>query len=99
MLVYDDLQPAEKIKIYDKGVSLANDESNIYEMKVGYRIGDMWAPRFDSTEALKKLVYHFIECINANEVPITDSHSGLSIVRIMEAASQSLLKNGAPQEC
>src|ERR1700722_10598578 len=63
MVVYDDLEPSEKVKIYDKGVSFTDDPRQIYEMRVGYRTGDMWAPKLDETEALRVAVEHFADCI------------------------------------
>jgi predicted dehydrogenase len=63
MITYDDLQPSEKIKVYDKGVSFTDDPEQIYQMRVGYRTGDMWAPRLDGTEALRVAGEHFVDCI------------------------------------
>lgn len=94
MIVYDDLEPSEKIKIYDKGVSVDPHPEAVYELLVSYRSGDMWAPRFDSTEALKTEAAHFIECVEHGTQPETCGQSGLRIVRILEAAERSLQARG-----
>jgi predicted dehydrogenase len=96
MIVFDDLDPAEKIKIYDKGIVFAKaDRELIYQNIIQYRIGDMYAPRIDQTEALKVLVDHLVDCIKKKKKPITDGESGLRVVRILEAADKSLKKGGA----
>lgn len=95
MIVFDDLDPAEKIKIYDKGVQFAKgDRESLYQNIIQYRIGDMYAPRIDQTEALKVLVDHVADCIMNGNKPITDGESGLRVVRILEAADKSLKKGG-----
>ncbi len=96
MIVFDDLDPAEKIKIYDKGIVFAKaDRELIYQNIIQYRIGDMYAPKIDQTEALKVLVDHLVDCIKKKKKPITDGESGLRVVRILEAADKSLRKGGA----
>ena len=94
MIVYDDLEPTEKIKIYDKGVTLETNPASIHEMKVGYRTGDMWAPKLDGSEALRLLARHFMDCIAEGKTPITSAESGCRVVRIMEAATESMAKRG-----
>ena len=94
MIVYDDLEQTEKIKIYDKGLTFANDEKNIYEMRVGYRNGDMWSPKLDGAEALGLMAKHFVHCVATGEKPITSADSGLRIVRILEAATKSMNQFG-----
>lgn len=94
MIVYDDLEPSEKIKIYDKGITLSNNSESMYKMLVGYRTGDMWSPKLDMTEALHTEGLHFINCIQQGERPITDGQAGLRVVRILEAATQSMKKQG-----
>jgi len=96
MIVYDDLEPSEKVRIYDKGVSLSPHVEAAYERLVSYRLGDMWAPRLDTTEALRTEALHFIACIDEHKLPDTDGQSGLKIVRILEAAEQSLRGRGRP---
>lgn len=90
MITYDDLEPTEKIKIYDKGVSFTDDPEKIQEMRVGYRTGDMWAPKLDETEALRLEGAHFVDCIVNNKVPKTDGQLGLRVVELIEATSQSM---------
>ncbi|MBW4619763.1 MAG: Gfo/Idh/MocA family oxidoreductase [Cyanosarcina radialis HA8281-LM2] len=96
MIVYDDLEPSEKIKVYDKGITLngnANSE-NMYQMSIGYRAGDMWAPYLEVTEALRAEGAHFVDCIRTGDRPITDGHAGLRVLRILEAATESMKQHG-----
>jgi predicted dehydrogenase len=94
MIVYDDLNPSEKIKIYDKGVSFTDDPDKIYEMRVGYRTGDMLAPKIDTTEALRLEGEHFVECIERGKTPTTDARAGLRVVELVEAATSSMRGRG-----
>jgi predicted dehydrogenase len=94
MILYDDLEPSEKVKIYDKGVLVSQSPEDVYEMLVSYRSGDMWAPRLDTTEALHTEALHFIDCVKNNKQPITDGQAGLRLVRIVEAAEKSLRLRG-----
>jgi len=94
MIVYDDLEPSEKVKVYDKGITVNNDAESVYQMLISYRTGDMWAPQLDRTEALRTEVLHFINCIEHGECPITDGEAGLQVVRILEAATQSMAERG-----
>jgi predicted dehydrogenase len=98
MIVYDDLEPSEKIKVYDKGITLNNGPEGVYQMLVGYRTGDMWAPQLSTTEALRVEAAHFVECIVGAKPPQTDGHMGLQVVRVLEAATKSLHKRGQPIE-
>jgi predicted dehydrogenase len=94
MIVYDDLEPSEKVKVYDKGITINANSESMYQMLIGYRTGDMWAPHLDITEALRVEGLHFIRCIEQGEHPITDGKAGLDVVRILEAATQSMQKQG-----
>ena len=94
MIVYDDLEPTEKVKVYNKGLTENNHSSNLYDMRVGYRLGDIWAPHLDLTEGLYKMLEHFRYCINLNKKPMTSALSGLKVVKIMEAATRSMDNNG-----
>jgi predicted dehydrogenase len=96
MIVYDDLDPSERIKVYDKGIVLNQNPESIYRMLISYRTGDMWAPQLDITEALQVEALHFLRCIEQGEKPITDGKAGLRVVRILEAATQSMLEWGRP---
>src|SRR5437764_10651926 len=89
MLVWNDLEPAEKIKVYDKGVE-AGTRQGVYDLLMSYRSGDMWAPRVDQTEALELETRYFLECVASQTTPINDGHAGLRVVRMLEAADQSL---------
>ncbi|MEC4749600.1 Gfo/Idh/MocA family oxidoreductase [Methylomicrobium sp. Wu6] len=98
MITYDDLEPSEKVRIYDKGVSFTDDPQQIYEMRVGYRSGDMWAPRLDGTEALLVEGKHFVECIENGTAPSTNGHLGLRVVELIEAATRSMNERGRSVE-
>jgi len=94
MILYDDLEPSEKVKIYDKGITVSQSPEAVYEMLVSYRSGDMWAPRLDATEALQTEAQHFIDCIENDKEPETNGEAGLRLVKIVEAAEQSLRARG-----
>jgi predicted dehydrogenase len=96
MIVYDDIEPSEKIKIYDKGVSLSGGAEGVYQMLVSYRSGDMWAPHLATTEALKTEASHFIDCITNGKKPQSDGEMGLRVVKILEAADKSMANRGQP---
>ncbi len=98
MIEWDDMQLSEKLRIYDKGITMTSGAEGIYQLKVGYRSGDMHAPHLPNVEALQVESRHFIDCINSGRRPITDGHAGLRVVKILEAASQSVLKHGQPIE-
>jgi predicted dehydrogenase len=94
MVVYDDLESTDNVKVYDRGIDVAHDPESVYQVLTGYRTGDMWAPRLDRTEALKVEMAHFLRCIRGAETPITDGEAGLRVVRILEAASRSMEARG-----
>lgn len=94
MITYDDLEPSEKIKVYDKGISFTDDPKQIQEMRVGYRTGDMWAPKLEAAEALRIACEHFIECIEKRQRPQTDGELGLRVVELIEAATSSMRGRG-----
>ncbi len=96
MIVYDDLEPSEKVKVYDKGITVAGDPQGARETMIGYRTGDMWAPQVSLTEGLRVEAQHFLECIIHGRQPLTDGHCGLRVVRILEAAARSLAEKGQP---
>jgi predicted dehydrogenase len=93
MLVWNDLEADEKIKVYDKGVKRANGDG-AYDLRVSYRAGDMWAPRVEQVEALKLETQYFVDCILNNQTPFNDGRTGLRVVRMLEAANKSLSKRG-----
>jgi predicted dehydrogenase len=94
MLLWNDLEADEKIKIYDKGVDM-NSREGVYELLVSYRSGDMWAPHLEQAEALKHELSYFINCIADGSTPINDGMAGLRIVRMLEASTKSLKDRGA----
>lgn len=94
MITYDDLETSEKVKVYDKGISFTDDPQQIQEMRVGYRTGDMWAPKVPVTEALRVESEHFVDCIVNGKVPETDGKLGLRIVELIEAATSSMRGKG-----
>ncbi|HEY3975008.1 MAG TPA: Gfo/Idh/MocA family oxidoreductase [Candidatus Sulfotelmatobacter sp.] len=98
MIVYDDIEQSEKIKVYDKGITLNNhqNQEKMYQLMVGYRTGDMLAPQIDGTEALRCEIDHFLRCIERQEEPITGGAAGLRVVEILQAASQSMEQHGRP---
>ncbi len=93
MIVYNDMDASEKIKVYDRGVELTEPEAapeKIYQLRVGYRAGDMFAPKVAPTEALSLETKHFVECVEHGARPLTDGEAGLRVVRILEAATESM---------
>jgi len=94
MLMWNDLASDEKIKIYDRGVEL-NTREGVYDLLVSYRSGDMWSPQIESTEALKLELEYFNRCILDDATPFNDGHAGLRIVKVLQAAEQSLRGRGA----
>jgi len=94
MLVWNDLEADEKIKIYDKGVSMSTSPSNLHQLLVSYRSGDMWAPQVEQIEALRAETGYFLKCIRENKTPFNDGLNGLSVVRLLEAAEKSVSKRG-----
>jgi len=94
MILYDDLDPSDKLKVYDKGITVTPGPEAVYKMLVSYRSGDMWAPRLDNTEALQTEALHFIDCVNHSRPPETDGPAGLRMVKMIEAAERSLRDRG-----
>ena len=95
MILYDDIEPTEKVRVYDKGVDtnrVGNREAD-YQTLVSYRTGDVWAPKLDATEALRYVVAEFLDSIREARPPLTDGAAGLRVVRLLEAAQKSI-KNG-----
>ena len=93
MLMWNDLDADEKIKVYDKGVSMSNP-GGLHDLLVSYRSGDMWAPQVEQVEALRAETAYFLECIEENKIPFNDGVAGLRIVRILEAADKSVRTRG-----
>ena len=93
MLVWNDLEADEKLKVYDKGVQMTSGDA-VHQLLVSYRTGDMWAPKIEQVEALKAEAAYFIDCILNDKTPFNDGHAGLHVVRMLEAADQSLQQKG-----
>ena len=93
MLVWNDLEADEKIKIYDKGVQITSGQG-VYDLLVSYRSGDVWAPKVEQTEALKVELDYFVDCIRNDRTPLNDGEAGLRVVKLLEAADQSLKERG-----
>jgi predicted dehydrogenase len=102
MIVYDDLEPSEKIKVYDRGITLdpmaplAGERKK--QIRIGYRTGDMFAPHLDITEALGSELAEFVACVEHGTRPTADGAAGLRVVRILEAATRSMAKDGSVVE-
>jgi predicted dehydrogenase len=94
MLVYDDVEPAEKIKIYDKRVEFPPHYDTFAEFHYSYHYGDMYAPHLQHVEPLKVECGHFVDCIETGSQPETSGQDGLEVVQILEAASRSLQAGG-----
>ena len=98
MIVYDDLEPSEKIKVYDKGITMNPEVPEGYEPRIDYRTGDMWAPHLEQKEALRTGVEHFVACVDGGLRPISGADEGLHVVQVLEAANASLRLMGQPVE-
>jgi predicted dehydrogenase len=98
MIVYDDLEPSEKVKVYDRGVNLSATAEEVNKIRVSYRVGDMWAPHLSVKEALLTEVEHFISCIASGATPMTSGANGLRVVEMLESAALSLSRRGHPVE-
>ncbi|HZI49536.1 MAG TPA: Gfo/Idh/MocA family oxidoreductase [Pyrinomonadaceae bacterium] len=96
MILYDDIEPTEKVRVYDKGVTTNRntDREANYQTLISYRTGDVWAPKLDATEALHYVVAEFIDSIRGRRHPMTDGESGLRVVRLLEAAQTSIKCGG-----
>ena len=95
MIVYDDLESSEKVKVYDRGVD--RQPASFGEFQMTYRSGDILSPRLDTTEPLRLECAEFLECIQLGREPETGARSAVDVVRVLYAAEQSLRRGGAPQ--
>jgi len=106
MIVYDDIEPVEKVRVYDSGVTPSSppdgaseeEREAAYRTLVSYRTGDVWAPKLDMTEALQRVCEEFLSSIRDGRAPLTDGRSGLRVVRLLEAAQESIKRDGLPVE-
>ncbi len=93
MILYDDMETSEKVKVYDRGIDVVTPEG-VRDARVAYRLGDMWAPRLDTSEALRLVAAEFVDCIGTGRAPLTDAISGLNVVKILEASEMSIKHRG-----
>ena len=93
MVVYNDMEPTEKIKIYDSGYSFKS-KNEINKILVDYRMGDINVPKINITEALSLMASDFINSIKNKTKPVSNSEMGLEVVKILDAAEQSIKNNG-----
>jgi predicted dehydrogenase len=98
LLLWDDLEPSEKIKVYHRGPLVADDAAGLNQAMIDYRIGDMWSPHLSPAEPLLTEAAHFVDCISQGTAPITDGQFGLRIVELIEAATLSMQQRGRPVE-
>ena len=98
MILYDDTEPSEKIKVYDKGVELNLGKEEVYHLMIQYRVGEMYSPKVEDREALALETQHFADCILRGEYPLTGGRAGLEVVKVLVAAEISLKQQGAPVE-
>ena len=94
MLVWNDIEADEKVKVYDRGVNVSSREG-VYNLLINYRSGDMWSPRIEQAEALTRELAYFVDCIANDKTPINDGKAGLRVVKMLEAASDSLRQRGS----
>jgi predicted dehydrogenase len=93
MVVWNDVEADEKVKVYDKGVNITARQG-VYDLLISYRSGDMWAPRVEQTEALRAECQYFIDCVKDGKEPFNDGHAGLKVVKMLEAADESIKGKG-----
>ena len=98
MIAYDELHPSEKLRIYDRGISLADSTGEALERRVGYRLGDMTSPLLPSREALANEAEHFLDCIEAGADPISGGTAGLRLIELLEHGTTSMRQQGRPVE-
>ena len=96
MIVYDDILAVDKVKVYDKGITVNDSMESAHRLRIGYRAGDMWAPHLSTKEALQIEAEHFIACVCNGRTPISNGVTGLQVVEILEAASYSIGAQGNP---
>ena len=94
MVVYDDLEPTDKVRVYDKGIVINGSPEKRYQTLIGYRTGDVLIPKIDATEALQRVAQEFLSSITENRAPITDGVAGYRVVCLLEAAQKSLESGG-----
>jgi predicted dehydrogenase len=96
MIAYDDVEAGDKLKLYDKGITISNPAESAHQLRIGYRAGDMWVPHLPAKEALLTEAEHFISCIRSSTSPISNGMTGVHVVEILEAATSSIAAQGKP---
>jgi predicted dehydrogenase len=96
MLIYDDMEASEKLKVYDKGFTVSSSPESEYQLMINYRSGDMHAPQLDAREALATEVENVVRAVQGKEPLLVDARAGWRVVRILEAAQQSIAAGGGP---
>jgi predicted dehydrogenase len=99
MLVWNDLEADEKVRVYDKGVERSNGNGSSNDLRVSYRAGDLWVPRIEHVEALAVEAQYFVDCVRNQRKPINDGLAGLRVVEMLEAVDQSLANMGQVMYC
>ena len=94
MIVWDDNEPSEKVRIYDKGIEVIQSADEVYNMLIQYRTGDMYCPKINSSEALGVEMDHIVDCLEKNEKAVADGKAGWMVVKILEAAQESIKNRG-----
>jgi len=94
MIIYDDVELVEKIRVYDKGIVVSRNSAELHKMLISYRIGDMYAPKLEQAEGLQVAVRHFLDCIRSGREPVTGGEAALRVIRVLEAAQRSLRRGG-----
>lgn len=94
MLIYDDMEASEKLKVYDKGFSVSSSPESEYQLMINYRSGDMHAPQLDAREALAVEVENVVRAVQGKEALVVDARAGWRVVRILEAAQRSIAAGG-----
>jgi predicted dehydrogenase len=98
MLVYNDVEPSEKVKVYDRGITVNANPENLYQQMIAYRAGDVWAPQLPNSEALSAEIQHLVDCIEHGKEPMTGGEAGMEVVRILECGTRSMRGQGLPVE-
>jgi predicted dehydrogenase len=98
MIVYDDVEPTEKVRVYDRGVIVNGTPEKKYQALINYRIGDVLIPKLDASEALQRVAQEFVSAISEDRQALTDGIAGYRVVRLLEAAQTSLDSGGIPIE-
>ena len=94
MIIYDDVEVSEKVKVYDKGIDVSQHPEQLHRSLISYRVGDMYAPKLESVEALQVAVRHFLDCVRTGRAPLTGGEAALRVLRVLEAAQRSLRRGG-----